>query len=230
MWQMSRWQARSLAECCECKSVLQSNSRWSSPQLQLSYVTLQTCITHVRVKTRCVCAWKASMCSLPTTDLQRCIWVMMYTFSFHQMSLHGTWNPQNYISLAISCKIFTYSVFWLDFFFHFCVQAPKATSTLLFVTPLLRPEGAGTRGNSSGKQSVKEWEHVKALFQTWSTTSFSMACLVSVEKRATEVPQRVFCSVPVWKDTRIGSMRWSEFLLRNANWLHSLKQYKVLFL
>lgn len=61
---------------------------------------------------RCVClcmhtAQTARVCADCVTDLWRRTWVMMFTTPFHHLSPKNTWNPWNYISLAILCKIFT---------------------------------------------------------------------------------------------------------------------------
>lgn len=62
------------------------------------------------------CELKLSECGqseetvwLCVTDLWCIAWVMMFTAPFHHLSPNNTWNSRNYISLAILCKIFTFS-------------------------------------------------------------------------------------------------------------------------
>ena len=57
----------------------------------------------------CVCVRVSVSVRLCVTDLRRWTWVMMFTTLFHHLSPNNTWNPWNYFSLAISCKIFTFS-------------------------------------------------------------------------------------------------------------------------
>lgn len=70
-------------------------------------------VSHMWIEMRCV-RERVRLCA---TDLRRRTWVMMFTTLFHHLSPNNTWNPWNYISLAILCKIFTFSSLVLIFFF-----------------------------------------------------------------------------------------------------------------
>lgn len=77
-------------------------------QLKCSYVKLQTYIGHVSWNWECGRSEERVWSRV--TDLWCIAWVMMFTTPFHHPSPNNTWNSRNYISLAILCKIFTFSL------------------------------------------------------------------------------------------------------------------------
>lgn len=76
--------------------------------MKCSYVKLQTYIAHVSWDWECGRSEERVWSRV--TDLWCIAWVMMFTTPFHHPSPNNTWNSQNYISLAILCKIFTFSL------------------------------------------------------------------------------------------------------------------------
>lgn len=76
--------------------------------MKCSYVKLQKYITHVSWDWECGRSEERVWSRV--TDLWCIAWVMMFTTPFHHPSPNNTWNSQNYISLAILCKIFTFSL------------------------------------------------------------------------------------------------------------------------
>lgn len=78
----------------------------SAAEMQLCEVTnmRRTCELKLRE-----CGQSEERVWLCVTDLWCTVWVMISTTPFHHLSPNNTWNSQNYISLAILCKIFTFS-------------------------------------------------------------------------------------------------------------------------
>lgn len=124
MWQLSKQQCFFCATFYSFllmgkKKVLQYHRWLSCLQLKCNYVMSETCIAHVSWnKGVCMCMQEChkkgecTMCRLCTTDLRCRTRVMVFTTLFHRLSPNNTWNSWNYISLAILCKIFTFST-WL---------------------------------------------------------------------------------------------------------------------
>lgn len=109
MWQLSKRDTFSCAtflHFLKCLEKVLQVVEFPAAEVQLCNVTNMYGTCELK---RGVCVCVSVSVWLCVTDLRRWTWVMMFTTLFHHLSPHNTWNPWNYISLAISCKIFTFS-------------------------------------------------------------------------------------------------------------------------
>lgn len=121
--------------------------RWlSCSQLKCNYVMSETCIVYVSWNEGvCICMQEqhkkgeCTVCRLCTTGLRCRTRVMVFTTSFHHLSPNNTWNSLNYISLAILCKIFTFSLPRGSFCAVSCLNTDTKLHTPLPAQSILTP-------------------------------------------------------------------------------------------